>query len=338
MSTAILVTGGTGTLGRKLVRKLVAAGRDVRVLSRRDRPGIEPGTPKLPDWPDWFVGDLRTGIGLPKALEGVGIIAHCASVPGADVEATAQLLIAATRAGKPHIVYPSRIGADRIEEDSYRDRRAVERLLADSELPWTVVRISHLHEHLDAALRRATRRPWVFVPADTSYQPIAAHDVAERMVDLCTPMQAHLLPDVAGPEIIDAEDLTAFWLDAVGRKRKLIVVRKRGKLYAGYREGYHLAPERTLGQQTFADFMAELAAAPGLEKEQKMEQAAKEKAEKADQALREKAEKAVKAAKAPKEKRGWLGRDRIEDAANESDADSDSDSDSDSGAGAGAQR
>lgn len=262
MSTAILVTGGTGTLGRKLVRKLVAAGRDVRVLSRKDRPGIDPATPKLPDWPDWFVGDLRTGAGLGKALEGVGIVVHCASVPGSDVEAAAQLLIAASRADKPHVVYPSMIGADRIEDDAYRDRRAIERLLADGELPWTVVRISHLHEHVDVALRRSARKPWMVVPAETSYQPIAANDVAERLVDLCTPMQAHQLPDVAGPEIIDAEDLTAFWLKAMGKKRKLVVLRKRGKLYAGYREGYHLAPERTLGQQTFADYMAEVTAVP----------------------------------------------------------------------------
>lgn len=260
MSTAILVTGGTGTVGRKLVRKLVAAGRDVRVLSRKDRPGVDPASPKLPDWPDWYVGDLRTGVGLAKALDGVGIVVHCASVPRSDVEAAAQLLIAATRADKPHIVYPSMIGADRIDDEAYRDRRAIERLLADSELPWTVVRISHLHEHIDAALRRSSRKPWMLVPAETSYQPIAANDVAERLVDLCTHMQAHQLPDVAGPEIIDAEDLTAFWLKAVGRRRKVIAVHKRGKLYAGYRQGWHLAPERTLGQQTFAEYMAEVTA------------------------------------------------------------------------------
>ena len=298
MSTAILVTGGTGTLGRKLVRKLLAAGRDVRVLSRNDRPGIDSSAPKLPDWPDWYVGDLRTGAGLAKALEGVGIVAHLASVPGAQVEAAAQLLIAATRAAKPHIVYPSMIGADRIEDSAYRDRRAIERLLADSELPWTVVRVSHLHEHLDAALRRSTRKPWVLVPAETSYQPIAANDVAERLVDLCTPMQAHQLPDVAGPEIIDVEDLTAFWLTAMGKKRKLIAIRKPGKLYAGYREGYHLAPDRTLGQQTFAEYMAEVTTKP----------------EKADKPVKEKAEKLPKEPKPRRERRFRLGTDPAQDA------------------------
>ncbi|HUR75165.1 MAG TPA: hypothetical protein VMZ00_12885, partial [Sporichthya sp.] len=121
-------------------------------------------------------------------------------------------------------------------------------------------------------------------------------------------------PDVAGPEIIDAEDLTAFWLHTMGKKRKLVPIRKPGKLYAGYREGYHLAPERSLGQQTFAEFMADLAAAPEREKAAKAERAAREKAEKAaqvEQAARERA--ASKELQAPKEKRAWLGRDRTED-------------------------
>ncbi len=257
MSTAILVTGGSGTLGRKLVRRLIAAGHDVRVLSRRERPGVPPKTPKLADWPDWYVGDLRTGVGLANALDGVEVVAHCAVVPGADVVAAAHLQIAAGRAGKPHIVYPSLIGADRIEHDFYRDRRAVERLLEEGELPWTVQRTSLFHEHTDASLRRAARRPVLFVPANTSFQPIAASDVAERLVDLCTPMQAHWMLDLAGPEVIDADDLTHYWLTAVRKKRRLVEVHKRGKLYAGYRAGMHLAPDRAVGHQTFADFLAE---------------------------------------------------------------------------------
>lgn len=308
MSTAILVTGGTGTLGRKLVRKLVAAGKDVRVLSRKDRPGIDPATPKLPDWPDWFVGDLKTGIGIPKALEGVQIVIHCASVPGSDVEAAAQLLIAATRADKPHIIYPSMIGADKIEDDVYRDRRAIERLLADSELPWTVMRISHLHEHLDAELKRTTRKPWVMVPAETDYQPIAAEDVAERLFDLCQPMQAHQLPDLAGPEVIDAEDLTAFWLKSTNRKRKLVVTNMRGGLYVGYRHGYHLAPERSFGRQTFAEFVAETYG-PDVDKDGLHAKGEKPpKAEKEPKPPKE--PKAPKDPNAPKEKRAWLGKTR----------------------------
>lgn len=258
MSTPILVTGGTGTLGRLVVRKLIAAGRDVRLLSRKDRPGIPPGTPRLPDWPEWFVGDLKTGAGLAKALEGVGIVLHCSGMPGQHVEATAQLQIAATRVGKPHIVYPSIIGADRIEHDAFSDRRAVERLLADGGLPWTVQRTSHFHEHIEADLRRQSRRPFMTVPAEVSFQPIAADEVAERLADLCTTMPANRVPDFAGPEIVDADDLANAWLDAAHKRRRLVVVRKPGKLHAGYRAGMHLAPDRGVGQQTFGQFLAEL--------------------------------------------------------------------------------
>jgi hypothetical protein len=167
------------------------------------------------------------------------------------------------------------------------------------------MRISHLHEHLDAALKRATRKPWVLVPSDTSYQPIAADDVAERLLDLCTPMQAHQLPDVAGPEIIDAADLTAFWLKATGKKRRLVVLKKPGGLYAGYREGWHLAPERSFGTQTFAEFVLETY---NSDKAASDELSAK--AEKPPKPEKVRKEKAPKDPDAPKEKRGWLGKVR----------------------------
>ena len=67
-SSEALVTGGTGSLGRRVVDRLRAAGRDVRVLSRSERPGTASG-------------DLLTGKGLGEAVEGVGTIVHCASSP-----------------------------------------------------------------------------------------------------------------------------------------------------------------------------------------------------------------------------------------------------------------
>lgn len=70
--SAILVTGGTGTLGRALVPLLTAAGHQVRVLSRRPQPaGAEPGS--------WVTGDLRRGKGLAAAVAGVNVIVHCAT-------------------------------------------------------------------------------------------------------------------------------------------------------------------------------------------------------------------------------------------------------------------
>lgn len=257
MSTSILVTGGNGILGRKLVRVLLAAGRDVRVLSRRDRPGVEPGTPKLPDWPDWFIGDLATGAGLAPALDGVGIIVHCASVPRAEVEAAAHLQIAATRSGKPHFVYPSVVGADRIEHRYYRDKRAVERLLEAGDLPWTVLRMTHFHESLEAGMRRRPRPLPVIVPAGESFQPVAADEAAARLADMCTLMQAHMLPDLGGPAVATAVELAMTWLKVTGRRRRIVGIRMPGKLHEAHRAGLHLtSPDRAVGNLTFAQYLA----------------------------------------------------------------------------------
>src|SRR5918998_3380455 len=98
-ASEILVTGGTGSLGRLVVARLRDGGREVRALSRRGYPGTIPG-------------DLLTGEGLEKAVEGVKTIVHCASSPTrktrrVDVEGTERLLRAASRAGVEHVVFIS---------------------------------------------------------------------------------------------------------------------------------------------------------------------------------------------------------------------------------------
>ena len=87
MTTPILVTGGTGTLGRQVVPRLRDAGYDIRVLSRRgwaDEDGIR-----------YLTGDLATGEGLEPAVDGVETIIHCASTPKGDEVKTRQLVLRA---------------------------------------------------------------------------------------------------------------------------------------------------------------------------------------------------------------------------------------------------
>src|SRR6266568_2121724 len=118
MSTSqlILVTGGTGGLGRRVVERLRRAGRSVRVVSRHaaeSASGVE-----------YVAGDLAKDVGVEAAVDGAGIVIHCAGV-GKIKEDTAQaqnLVRAAKRAGVRHLVSVSVVGADRIPVKSAVDR------------------------------------------------------------------------------------------------------------------------------------------------------------------------------------------------------------------------
>src|SRR5215212_11133056 len=97
----VLVTGGTGSLGSRVVDRLYEASCDVRFLSRRKRPGA-------------VRGDLLTGEDLEEAVDGADVVVHCASSPRkTDVEGTERLLRAAARAGVSHLVFVSIVGVDR---------------------------------------------------------------------------------------------------------------------------------------------------------------------------------------------------------------------------------
>ena len=113
-TSPILVTGGTGTLGRLVVPRLRDAGRTVRVLSRRSQ--------EARDGIDLVSGDLATGVGIDAAVEGAEIIVHLAGTTKGDDEKAANLVAAASRAGARHLVYISVVGADRVPVVSGVDR------------------------------------------------------------------------------------------------------------------------------------------------------------------------------------------------------------------------
>jgi uncharacterized protein YbjT (DUF2867 family) len=245
----ILVTGGTGQLGRVVVRRLgELGGAPTRVLSRRPGPGR-------------VVGDLDTGAGLAEALDGVSLVVHAASRAGHDVARTGRLLAAARAAGvRPHVVFVSIVGVDRVPLPYYREKVAVERVVQDSGLPWTIQRITQFHTLLDAMLAPLSKLPVLPVLAGTDVQPIDVADAAERLVELVAAPRPGRAPDLGGPQVRSMADLARAWLTARGKRRAVVPVRVPGRIAAGYRAGGHLAPEHADGTVTFEDFLAARAA------------------------------------------------------------------------------
>ncbi|GGS67322.1 nucleotide-diphosphate-sugar epimerase [Planobispora rosea] len=245
----ILVTGGTGVLGRPVVDRLTGAGRTVRVLSRTRKPCI---------------GDLSTGAGLAEALDGVRTIVHLASDPrtrGADVAAARRLIAAAPEGA--HLVYISIVGVDRHPYSYYRAKYEVERMIERSGLPYTILRAVQFHDLVLYGMRMLARLPIVFVPAGVAFQPVAAEEVAARLAGLALGEPAGRVPDMGGPEILSAAELARLYLRSAGKRRPVLPVPIPGGVIGAYRRGVHLAPEHRDGRITFEEFLTTAAGRPG---------------------------------------------------------------------------
>ncbi len=241
--TTILVTGGTGTLGRHVVERLRADGHEVRVLSRHARP---------------YAVDLREGgSALDAAVTGVDTIVHCATSPrGGDEKASRNLIEAAERAGVGHLVYISIVGVDRVPFGYYKSKLAVERLIEGSGIGWTVLRATQFHDLVLTVLQGMAKLPVILLPARVKDQPIDVTEVAERLAELAEGEPAGRVDDMGGPEVRTFESLARAYLKAAGRRRAVVKVPLRGAAYEGFRAGGHLAPERAVGKRTFDEVLA----------------------------------------------------------------------------------
>lgn len=243
----ILVTGGTGTLGKALVPRLSASGHRVRILSRRPRPAdVEPQA--------WATGDLRRGTGVAAASAGTDVIVHCATGRG-DVAAGRNLISAAREAGGPHLVYISIAGVDRVPFAYYRAKLETERLIMESGLPWTIVRATQFHDLILRLCTAQARLPVLLVPAGFSFQPVDTGEVAARLAELAGGPAAGRVPDYGGPQIRLADDLARSYLRASGHRRALLPVPVPGAAAVAFRRGGNLAPDHAAGRVTFGEFL-----------------------------------------------------------------------------------
>ncbi|MGD6746768.1 SDR family oxidoreductase [Streptomyces sp. BH106] len=241
--TTILVTGGTGTLGRLVTERLRGAGHEVRVLSRHSEP---------------YAVDLREGgPALDRAVTGVDTIVHCATTQtGGDEKAAARLVEAARRADVPHLLYISIVGVDEVPFPYYKAKLAVERLVEESGLGWTVLRATQFHDLVATIVRVAAKLPVVLLPAGVSDQPIEVGEVADRLAELAVSPPAGRVEDMGGPEVLTFPDLARTYLKAAGKRRPVVSVPLAGKAYRAFRAGGHLAPREAVGKVTFAEYLA----------------------------------------------------------------------------------
>ena len=251
MAREVLVTGATGTLGRKLVGAATAAGHNVRAMSRRSHVGYT-GV-------HWSQADLLANTGVDAAVEGVEVVVHCATqgTGDKDVTSTENLITAARKAGVAHIVYVSIVGIDKIPLPYYKTKLRVERALESSGVGHTVLRATQFHDLIKAIFSIQRFSPLLCTLRGVRFQPIDTRDVTARLVELIDCEPAGRVADIGGPAVHTHAELARMYLAARGGRRPVVQMPVPGRIVGGYRAGANLAPDNPVGTIDFAEYLAE---------------------------------------------------------------------------------
>jgi len=208
----IVVIGGSGLIGTKLVRRLRQKGHEVVAAS-----------------PNSGVNTI-TGEGLAEALAGAQVVVDVANSPSFEDGAVLEffqtsgrnLLAAEAKAGVKHHVALSVVGSDRMPDSGYlRAKMAQEHLIKASKIPYTIVRSTQFFEFVNGIAQSATVGQTVRL-SPAHLQPIASDDVVAALADATQGAPVNGMIEIAGPERIPLDELARRFLSATKDTRQVV--------------------------------------------------------------------------------------------------------------------
>ena len=261
--TDVLVTGGTGHLGRDLVELLIERGHRVRVLARN--PGQRTDV-------EWIRADLATTEDFGAAVSGIHTVVHAAtnspaaqrgkirlddmfrSPSDVDVEATSRLLGAAARSGVAHFCHVSIVGAQDSTLPYMRRKAQAEDLVRGSAMPWSIVGATGFYWLLTRMFdTMAGQRIWP-VPSNLAMQACDSAEFAEYLAECVDEGPAGDRSAFGGPEVVPMAELARQYLTARGLNRRIVGIRLPG--FALRKAGPQTCPDGRHGKFTWAQWLA----------------------------------------------------------------------------------
>jgi uncharacterized protein YbjT (DUF2867 family) len=209
----LVIIGGTGLIGSKLVTRLTEGGHEAVAAS-----------------PDTGVNTL-TGAGLETVLQGAAVVVDVSNSPSFEEKAvmefftlsTRNLLKSAQAAGVKHYVALSVVGTERIPDSPYlRAKSAQEALIKASGIPYSIVHATQFFEFIARIADEATDGTTVRLPS-VLIQPMAADDVAKAVGVVAVGTPANATIEVAGPDRFRFDELIRQGLEARHDPRKVVV-------------------------------------------------------------------------------------------------------------------
>jgi uncharacterized protein YbjT (DUF2867 family) len=244
----VVVIGGSGLIGSKLVKKLGESGHEAVAAS-----------------PNSGVNTL-TGEGLAEVLKGAQVVVDVSNSPSfADAPvmeffttSTRNLLAYEAAAGVGHHVALSIVGTDRLPDSGYlRAKLAQEKLIKESSIPYSIVRATQFFEFVNRIADEATDGNSVRLPP-VRFQPMAADDVASTVARVATASPLNGIVEVAGPKQFRFDELIRLGLSA--RKDPREVIADPHARYFGTELGERsLVPndDAQLGETRFEDWLSQ---------------------------------------------------------------------------------
>ena len=248
----IVVIGGTGLIGSKLVTKLREHGHEAVAAS-----------------PNTGVNSI-TGDGLANALNGAAVVVDVTNSPSwEDAEvlkffetSTRNLLSYGAAAGVKHHVALSVVGTERLLESGFfRAKLAQENLIKSSKIPYTIVRATQFFEFLKKIADYSTEGNRVVLPP-AFIQPMAADDVASAVARIATNPPATGTVEIGGPEVFDLAGITRRTL-AAGQDPREVASDPNGRYYGIKVNERSLIPDSgaRLGETHFETWLTQSAGA-----------------------------------------------------------------------------
>jgi uncharacterized protein YbjT (DUF2867 family) len=208
----LVVIGGTGLIGSKLVKRLRQKGHEVLAAS-----------------PNSGVNTI-TGEGLAEALAGAQVVVDLANSPSFEDRAVMEffqtagrnLMAAEAKAGVKHHIALSVVGSDRLPDSGYlRAKLAQESLIKGSGIPYTIIRSTQFFEFVGGIAQSSTEGQTVRLPP-AKLQPIMSDDVADAVADVTLGKPVNGTIEIAGPERIGLDDLVGRYLRATKDPRRVV--------------------------------------------------------------------------------------------------------------------
>jgi len=242
----IVVIGGTGLIGRKLVKNLGDRGHEATPVS-----------------PSTGV-DILTGAGLAPALESAEVVVDVTNSPSFEDSAVMSffqtaarhLLPAEAAAGVRHHVALSVVGADRLPTSGYmRAKVAQEAAITSAGIPYTIVRATQFCEFVGAIADSATKGDTARLPS-ASIQPIASDDVAAELAAIAVESPVNGIVELGGPELFPMDELVRHFFSAKSDARRVVSDPEATYFGARLAERSLVAGERArLGKTRFVEWL-----------------------------------------------------------------------------------